>query len=212
MANDKYSVEASVTSLNIAEELEQDLLEKIGDLVHDGYTIDEGSREEWLTKNDEYLKLATPYNDHGDHIRKVIGYLAHQYKDETIGYIIVLTEHLIGTGGATPLYEGEDLGRYIIRLQYDQNLDIVIVNRDFQDFEGYYHPHIIHSGSVCWGNVETDLVRMLKLGQLDLAVDLIIRFLAEIPHLEGSPYSPYAEWKEEKCQAKDTEKYLEERA
>lgn len=40
----------------------------------------------------EYLKLATKYTDHSDHIRKVIGYLAHQYKDETIGYIVVLTE------------------------------------------------------------------------------------------------------------------------
>lgn len=40
----------------------------------------------------EYLKLATPYEEQGDHIRKVIGYLSHQYKDETIGYIIVLTE------------------------------------------------------------------------------------------------------------------------
>lgn len=40
----------------------------------------------------EYLKLATPYNDQGEHIRKVIGYLAHQFKDETIGYIIILTE------------------------------------------------------------------------------------------------------------------------
>lgn len=40
----------------------------------------------------EYLKKATPYDTQGVHIRKVIGYLAHQYKDETIGYIIVLTE------------------------------------------------------------------------------------------------------------------------
>lgn len=40
----------------------------------------------------DYLKLATNYDTSGDHIRKVIGYLAHQYKDETIGYIIVLTE------------------------------------------------------------------------------------------------------------------------
>lgn len=37
----------------------------------------------------EFLNLATTYTDH---IRKVIGYLAHQYKDETTGYIIVLTE------------------------------------------------------------------------------------------------------------------------
>lgn len=40
----------------------------------------------------EFIKLATPYDNHTDHIRRVIGYLAHQYKDETTGYIIVLTE------------------------------------------------------------------------------------------------------------------------
>lgn len=40
----------------------------------------------------DYLKLSTPYEEQSEHIRKVIGYLAHQYKDETIGYIIVLTE------------------------------------------------------------------------------------------------------------------------
>lgn len=40
----------------------------------------------------EFLKLALPYNEHPDHIRKVIGYLSHQFKDETISYITVLTE------------------------------------------------------------------------------------------------------------------------
>lgn len=37
----------------------------------------------------EFITLAIGDNDH---TRKVIGYLAHQYKDETTGYIIVLTE------------------------------------------------------------------------------------------------------------------------
>lgn len=40
----------------------------------------------------EFIKLAMPYADQSLHIRKVIGYLAHQFKDETTGYIIVLTE------------------------------------------------------------------------------------------------------------------------
>jgi hypothetical protein len=37
----------------------------------------------------EFVSLATGLTDH---IRKVIGYLSHQYKDETTGYIIVMTE------------------------------------------------------------------------------------------------------------------------
>ena len=39
----------------------------------------------------EYLSLATDWNNK-EHIQKCIGYLAHEYKDETTGYIIVLTE------------------------------------------------------------------------------------------------------------------------
>lgn len=40
----------------------------------------------------EYLSLATDWNNHKDHIMKCIGYLSHEFKDETTGYIIVLTE------------------------------------------------------------------------------------------------------------------------
>jgi hypothetical protein len=39
----------------------------------------------------EYLKLATNYNDY---LLSCIGYLAHEYKDETMAYIIVLTEEV----------------------------------------------------------------------------------------------------------------------
>lgn len=40
----------------------------------------------------DFLKLATPYEEHPDHIRKTIGYLSHQFKDETLAYITVITE------------------------------------------------------------------------------------------------------------------------
>jgi len=40
----------------------------------------------------DFLNLATPYSDQQAHIRKCIGYLAHQFKDETTAYIVVLTE------------------------------------------------------------------------------------------------------------------------
>jgi len=39
----------------------------------------------------EYLKLATDWNN-VEFTQKTIGFLAHEYKDETTGYIIVLTE------------------------------------------------------------------------------------------------------------------------
>lgn len=39
----------------------------------------------------QFLNLATDPN-HSDHIQRAIGYLSHDYKDETTGYIIVLTE------------------------------------------------------------------------------------------------------------------------
>ncbi len=40
----------------------------------------------------EFLKLCTKYDSNESHIKKVIGYLAHQFKDETTAYIVVLTE------------------------------------------------------------------------------------------------------------------------
>jgi len=40
----------------------------------------------------DFIKLATPYSEHADHIRKTIGYLSHQFKDETLAYITVITE------------------------------------------------------------------------------------------------------------------------
>lgn len=40
----------------------------------------------------DFLRLALPYDEQTDHIRKIIGYLSHQFKDETVSYITVLTE------------------------------------------------------------------------------------------------------------------------
>lgn len=40
----------------------------------------------------QFLNLATDYADNREYIQSIIGYLAHEYKDETAGYIIVLTE------------------------------------------------------------------------------------------------------------------------
>lgn len=40
----------------------------------------------------EYLSLATPWTEQHERICQIIGYLSHEYKDETTGYIIVLIE------------------------------------------------------------------------------------------------------------------------
>jgi len=40
----------------------------------------------------EFLSLAAHYNTNPDYIRGVLGYLAHDYKDEAMAYIIVITE------------------------------------------------------------------------------------------------------------------------
>ena len=40
----------------------------------------------------EFLQLATEYNINSSYILNCIGYLAHEYKDGTVAYIIVLTE------------------------------------------------------------------------------------------------------------------------
>lgn len=40
----------------------------------------------------DFIGRATNYDRQKEYIQKIIGFLAHQYKDETTGYIIVLTE------------------------------------------------------------------------------------------------------------------------
>lgn len=40
----------------------------------------------------DFLKKATLWNENGENIKTIIGYLAHEFKDETTGFIIVLTE------------------------------------------------------------------------------------------------------------------------
>lgn len=40
----------------------------------------------------DFLNLATLYTRQAEHINRCIGYLTHRFKDETTGYIIVLTE------------------------------------------------------------------------------------------------------------------------
>lgn len=43
-------------------------------------------------KYSEFLRLATDWQHRSENIMSIIGYLCHEYKDETTGYIIVLTE------------------------------------------------------------------------------------------------------------------------
>jgi hypothetical protein len=40
----------------------------------------------------EFLQLACELDKHPEYIQSIVGYLAHDYKDETTGYIVVLTE------------------------------------------------------------------------------------------------------------------------
>lgn len=43
-------------------------------------------------KYPEFLNLAMDFKNKRDHIMKCIGYMAHDYRDDTTGYIVVLTE------------------------------------------------------------------------------------------------------------------------
>lgn len=40
----------------------------------------------------KFVRLSTRFTENADYIMKIIGYLAHDHKDETTGYIIVMTE------------------------------------------------------------------------------------------------------------------------
>lgn len=43
----------------------------------------------------DFLQKATNWTEQSEHIKRCIGYLSHEYKDETTGYIIVLTEQCV---------------------------------------------------------------------------------------------------------------------
>ena len=58
MADYKHLFE-NIEKDNLAEELDQDLLDTIGQSVKEGYETDERSRSDWLDRNETALKLAT---------------------------------------------------------------------------------------------------------------------------------------------------------
>src|SRR5690606_35425408 len=53
-----YKLAEYVGMTNIADELDEDLLKKIGSRVVDDYEIDESSRTEWLEQTQKYIDLA----------------------------------------------------------------------------------------------------------------------------------------------------------
>jgi len=52
-------LQALITSVNIAEQIDEDTLKDMGNSVYDWYEMDESSRGEWMDKYEEYMKLAT---------------------------------------------------------------------------------------------------------------------------------------------------------
>jgi len=52
-------LQALITSVNIAEEIDVNTLKDMGKQVYDWYEMDENSRSEWMDKYEEYMKLAT---------------------------------------------------------------------------------------------------------------------------------------------------------
>lgn len=56
---DKISLETSLSEANLADSLDEDLLQKIGDEVVEGFETDQDSRSDWLDRVEEDIKLAT---------------------------------------------------------------------------------------------------------------------------------------------------------
>jgi len=52
-------LQALITSVNIAEQIDEDTLKNMGSSVYDWYEMDENSRAEWMDKYEDYMKLAT---------------------------------------------------------------------------------------------------------------------------------------------------------
>ena len=52
-------LQALITSVNIAEQIDENTLKDMGNSVYDWYEMDENSRAEWMDKYEDYMKLAT---------------------------------------------------------------------------------------------------------------------------------------------------------
>lgn len=57
-SNPTADLDKRLEQINIAEELDQELLEKIGHAVYDGYQLDLQSKSEWSDQVDQWVKLA----------------------------------------------------------------------------------------------------------------------------------------------------------
>jgi len=52
-------LKATLESINIAEKLDESLLKEIGSTITEGFEEDLGSREEWVNRSEDWMKLAT---------------------------------------------------------------------------------------------------------------------------------------------------------
>lgn len=67
MADNDLNPNKLLSMTNIAEQLDEDALTKIGNDVYDEYIIDEKSREDYIKKNDEWMKLALQVMERKNH-------------------------------------------------------------------------------------------------------------------------------------------------
>lgn len=61
---DKMALETSLSEANLADSLDEDVLNKIGEEVVQGFHTDQDSRQEWLDRVEEDIKLATQVFEH----------------------------------------------------------------------------------------------------------------------------------------------------
>lgn len=93
-------------------------------------------------KYSEFLQLATNWTEQANYIKTVIGYLCHEYKDETTGYIVVLTEVC-----ADPL-DGGGSGKNIFCNLLSQSTSVHTVNGsqvsyDSDFFQSWNHERVM---------------------------------------------------------------------
>jgi chaperonin GroES len=56
---DLNQIRDTIASINVAGDIDQDVLDKMGHDIYSWYEEDENSRSEWTEKYEEYMKLAT---------------------------------------------------------------------------------------------------------------------------------------------------------
>ena len=94
----------------------------------------------------------------------------------------------------------QDFGQFSVRIDlntfgmvvvpYKNNIHVIRLG----DQLGHYHPHVQHTGSICWGTGHDTMVKLIKDFKIGKALELLYAVLAN--YNDGNPYIHLADFRD----------------